>query len=83
MAETDLSVRKRLRKALDALEHEHAAEMLSPRRKGYILDNDKQANTPLLRDSQVSGFMRRIVSRVNFIFNPNRIFRNRPVRARA
>ena len=83
MADTNLSLRDSLRKALDALEHEHAAEMLSSRRKGCILDNDEQANAPLLKRSQVFGFTRRILLRANLILNPNAIFKSSPVRVRA
>jgi hypothetical protein len=83
MTKTDSSLRQNLRKALGALEHEHAAEMLSPRQKRYILDMDEQAKMTLPGHSQALTFMQRILSRVNFIGNPVAILKNRVVRLRA
>ena len=73
MTETKLSLRKNLRNALDALEYEHASEMLSPRHKRYVLNNDKQA----------LDLMQRLLSRFYFIFNPVTILKNRVLSLRA
>jgi hypothetical protein len=79
MAEADYSLRQNLRKALDALEYEHASEMQSPRYKRHILDNDEQSNAPFFRRSQLTAFMPRILSRINFISDPITILKNRVV----
>lgn len=83
MTETKLSLRKNLRNALDALEYEHASEMLSPRHKRYVLNNDKQAKVSLLKHKQALDLMQRLLSRFYFIFNPVTILKNRVVSLRA
>jgi len=79
MTGADYSIRQNLRKALDALQHEHAAEMQPPRYKRHILDNDKQASVSLFKHSQPAVFMRRILSRFNIIHYPVAVLKNRVV----